>query len=672
MDLQIKIADAGKSFQLYASRLANLNITTLHDLLYHLPFRYDDFTTITPINKLKIGETSTVIGDVTYVSPQSSVFKKLQKIKVSDGSGEIEVTWFNQPFLLKTIKVGNTIALSGRVERFGKTVSLTAPEHEIVTATNPGIHTGRLVPIYPETKGLSSKWLRRQIYTLLQKNSHEFKEFLPETLLEKHHLLHLSDALHQIHFPEKLEQVKAARQRLAFDELLLLQLQALQRKSEWKTKTHGNPFTHENYKNDIDALVKSLPFTLTNAQKNVLEDIFSDVQKTEPMNRLVQGDVGSGKTIVAAIAMYLSHVNGFQSVIMAPTEILAGQHYAAVLKLLSPFGVQIALATGSKKDNLEEFDIMVGTHAVLSEKINYTRVGLVVIDEQQRFGVQQRAMLRNKGKNPHVLTMTATPIPRTIALTMYGDLDLSLINEMPKGRKQIKTWLVPESKRASSYDWMRKQVKDTDSQIFIICPFIEESENMVTIKAAQKEFERLSTHIFPDLRLGLLHGKLKPKEKDLVLKEFKEKKYDILVATPVVEVGIDIPNATVIVIEAAERFGLAQLHQLRGRVGRGDKQSYCLLFTTAHAPQTYRRLKSLETIYNGAALAELDLQLRGPGEMYGTMQSGVNMFKIATLSDTALIVQAKQDAEQIFSHLSEYTMITEKLKRENDQQIAPD
>jgi len=679
MNLSTKVSDAGKNFQLYASRLANLNVHILRDLLYHLPFRYEDFTHITPIKELHIGETATIIGEITKVSPQSYKFKKIQKITVSDGTGEIEITWFNQPFLLKTFSVGAKIALSGRVERFGKALTITAPEHEMLTGEKNGIHTGRLVPIYPETKGVSSKWLRRQIYTLLHRNSNEFQEYLPLESIEKHHLPSLSDSLYQVHFPDSLELAQQARKRLAFDELLLLQLQALERKTQWKTKTRGNSFESVRFQSQIGALYDSLPFTLTNAQQAVITDIFEDMAKPQPMNRLVQGDVGSGKTIVAAVAMYLSHLNGFQSVMMAPTEILAGQHYASIHKLLSPFGVTIGLATGSKKhingEKLEKeqhFDIMIGTHAVLSEKINYTRVGLVVIDEQQRFGVEQRSMLRNKGANPHVLTMTATPIPRTIALTMYGDLDLSLISEMPKGRKVIKTWLVPEAKRNSSYDWMRQQVKETNSQIFIICPFIEESETMVTIKAVQKEFERLTKDIFPDLKMGLLHGKLKPKEKDTVLQDFKDKKYDILVATPVVEVGIDIPNATVIVIEAADRFGLAGLHQLRGRVGRGDKQSYCLLFMSSHNPHAYKRLKALETIYNGAELAELDLQLRGPGEMYGTMQSGVAMFKIASLSDTTLILSAKQEAEKVFPKINDYPKLLEKMHTDNTSQVSPD
>jgi ATP-dependent DNA helicase RecG len=419
-------------------------------------------------------------------------------------------------------------------------------------------------------------------------------------------------------------------------------------------------------------LIKNLPFTLTTAQEKSLTHIFDDVKKQQPMNRLVEGDVGSGKTIVAAISMYLAFLNGYQSVLMAPTEILAQQHFATISKFLEPFGVKIALQTGSKKNKEETFDILVGTHAVLSNKINFDKLGLVVIDEQQRFGVQQRSVIRAKGKNPHFLTMTATPIPRTIALTMYGDLDLSVLDELPKGRKLIKTWLVPQEKRTSAYQWIEKQIKETDSQAFIICPFIEESESMTTIKAATKEFEYLTKNVFPNLKLGLLHGKMKAKEKDIVLEQFRNKAFDILIATPVVEVGIDIPNATIIVIEAAERFGLSQLHQLRGRVGRGDKQSYCLLFTESKNPQTIERLKAMEKMHIGSQLAEFDLQLRGAGDMYGTAQHGQTFFKIASFADVDLIEKANQEAEKIFPELEKYPKLIEKLAKMNNQEVSPD
>ncbi|MBI2032609.1 MAG: DEAD/DEAH box helicase [Candidatus Levybacteria bacterium] len=383
---------------------------------------------------------------------------------------------------------------------------------------------------------------------------------------------------------------------------------------------------------------------------------------------------------------YLAYLNDYRSLFMAPTEILAQQHFRTISSLLEPFGLKVSLRTsGSKKHEsrikeknhnskfiIHDSDILVGTHALLHEKIKFDKLGLIVIDEQQRFGVEQRAILRKKGKNPHVLTMTATPIPRTVALTLYGDLDLSTLTDMPKGRKKIRTWLVPPIKRSGAYDWIKKQIKETGGQIFIICPFIEESENLATVKAATKEFDRLRKEVFPDFHLGLLHGKLNHKEKDSVLLDFKSQKLDILVATPVVEVGIDVPNATIMLIEASERFGLSQLHQLRGRVGRGEKESFCLLFTESTAPLTLERLKSMEKIDVGAELAELDLGLRGPGEIYGTAQHGIPLLKVASFSDFGLIQRTKQEAENIIPELSKYSLLSKKVAEINSKEISPD
>ncbi|HEX8965392.1 MAG TPA: ATP-dependent DNA helicase RecG, partial [Patescibacteria group bacterium] len=462
-----------------------------------------------------------------------------------------------------------------------------------------------------------------------------------------------------------------AKQRLAFDEVFLLQLAAEKKRQEWQKTRIATAFSLEKFQKEIQDFWEKLPFSLTGAQQKAIHQIFEDMEKPTPMNRLLQGDVGSGKTVVAAAGIYLAFLNKFQSVLIAPTEILAGQHYTTIIRLLEPLGVKVALATGSKKEKTDNFDVLVGTHAVLSEKIIFKKLGFVAIDEQQRFGVEQRAILRGKGNNPHVLTMTATPIPRTVALTLYGELDLSVLDEMPKGRKTIKTWLVPNVKREAGYKWIEEKIQQGD-QAFIICPFIEESENMTTVKAAKGEFERLQRFVFPNLKLAMLHGKMKPKEKDSVLEDFKNKKYDILVATPVVEVGIDIPNATIIVIEAAERFGLAQLHQLRGRVGRGDKQSFCLLYTESQSPQTRDRLASLEKIHNGAELAELDLKLRGPGEIYGTMQSGQRMLKIASFSDLSLIEKAKREASKIFPELTKYSELVKKVEEVEIKRISPD
>ena len=657
---------------MYARRLEKLGIKTFEDFLYHIPSRYDDFSLISKINRVQVGEVVTIQGIVTDINNEfTKNFKRLQKAKIADDSGSLEVVWFNQPYLTKIIHKHDRISLSGKIDWFLRKIVMQSPEYEILSNSQT-IHTGRLVPVYPETRGISSKWLRRQVYKLIGESKKEFIEYLPESITQDLSLMPIRTAIEQIHFPQTLENAEKARQRLSFDELFLLQLSAMERKLNWNKNLVSNPFSVDKFKDKIEKFLSKLPFELTNAQKRVVEEIFSDISKEKPMNRLLEGDVGSGKTVVSTIAMYLAFLNDFQSVLMAPTEILAQQHYKTISKLLSPFGIKIGLATGSQKTKIKDFDVMVGTHAVLEKGINFEKLGLVVIDEQQRFGVEQRAIIRSKGKNPHLLTMTATPIPRTIALTLYGDLDLSILDEMPIGRKQIKTWLVPPEKRLNAYSWIEKQIKQTKSQVFIVCPFIEESETMQTVKAASKEFDYLKKEIFKNLKLGLLHGKLKAKEKDKVLGDFRDRKIDILVATPVVEVGIDIPNATIIVIEASERFGLAQLHQLRGRVGRGDKQSYCLLFTESKNPQTLERLKAMERHNFGAELAELDLRLRGPGEIYGTMQHGRKFLKIASFSDFDLVQKVRKEAEKIFPKLKDHPKLLEKLKDINLKQVSPD
>ncbi len=578
------------------ARLEKLGIKTENDLLYHLPFRYEDYSLISKIKNLQEGETVTVRGKVLEIKNQytRSAFV-LQRALLEDDTGVLEVLWFNQRFLTRIIHKDDQISLAGKIEKNGKKLVLKSPVYELGSQ----IHTGRFVPIYPETAGITSKWMRTKIFNLLLNNS------VPEVLK-------------RIHFPKSLEEAEEARLELAFEELFASQLEAVKRKKAREAKTVGNKFKIVEIREKLKIFVDNLSFKLTGGQKKVIDEIYKDLAKDTPMNRLLQGDVGSGKTVVAALAMLAANLNGYQAVLMAPTEILANQHFET-LKLLK---LKVGIATGFKKENLNS-KIIVGTHALLNLK--FLNLGLIVIDEQHRFGVEQQEKLKEKGINPHILTMTATPIPRAMALTLYGDLDISLLEEMPVGRLPVKTWVVPESKRQKAYDWIKKQ----QAQAFIICPFIEESETLQTIKSAKKEFTNLSKNVFPDLKLGLIHGKLKPQEKDKVLEEFKNKKLDILVATPVVEVGIDIPNATIMVIEGAERFGLAQLHQLRGRVGRSDQQSYCLLF----AEKGLERLKSLEKINNGLQLAEIDLRFRGPGERFGAAQHGHWALKIATFED---------------------------------------
>lgn len=657
----------------YAKRLERLAIKTIEDLIFHFPFRYDDFSLISPISLIQPGETITIRGKVQEIKNEfTKNAKRIQKAIVSDNSGRAEIIWFNQPFLVRTIKVGESYNFSGKVDWFGHQKVFISPEYEKIKeqyATrntqyeNITIHTGRLVPIYPETYGISSKWLRSRIKTALELCGPQIQEFLPQEIILQEGLIPEKEAIFRIHFPDNQSLAEKAHYRLAFDELFLIQLSALIRKSEWETKKIGKSFFINREK--INNFIQKLPFTLTNAQKKSLSEILTDMQKSQPMNRLLQGDVGCGKTIVVAIAAYVTFFNDYQTLFMAPTEILARQHYNTLKTFLTPFGVPIELITGNKATKQPAKSagnqatvpkIVVGTHALLYQEFDQKKIGLVVIDEQHRFGVEQRALLATKGHCPHFLTLTATPIPRTIALTLYGDLDLSLIDEMPTGRLEVKTWVVPKEKREKAYQWIRQKVKDTNEQAFIICPLIEESETLTTVRAATKEFEILAKIIFPDLKLGLLHGKIKAKEKEEILSQFREGKLDILVATPVVEVGIDIPNATIMLIEAAERFGLAQLHQLRGRVGRRNLPSYCLLFTENETPLVINRLKSLEKTHLGIELAEIDLKLRGPGEIYGTKQHGFPDLRVASFSDISLIQKTRAATIQLLS--SHFPLLT--------------
>lgn len=667
----------------FAKRLQKLNIKTVKDLIYHFPHRYQDYTLTSQISRLQPGETVTIQGQVISIKNiYTRGGRKIQTAVVSDGEDTIEITWFNQPFLVKTLPVGTFVSLSGKVDWFGRKKVLVSPEYEKVqnakrdTQNGETIHTGRLVPIYPETFGISSKWLRSRIARVLPAVLPEITEFLPQNIKEKNRLVDLKTALSKIHFPADSEETEEARYRLAFDELFEIQLLALVRKKEWRKQKLAHNLSVDQER--VLEFIKSLPFELTESQKTAAREILNDLGKEEPMNRLLEGDVGSGKTVVAALACLVAYTNGYQSAIMAPTQILANQHFNTLNTLLALFGVTVELLTGEKgkKGRVKgknSADITVGTHALIQNKVSFDRLACVVIDEQHRFGVAQRALLSEKSKDraPHILTMTATPIPRTIALTMYGDLDLSTLEEMPKGRIGIKTWVVPPQKREAAYIWIRERVKETDEQAFIVCPLIEESEKetMKSVKAAAVEFERLSKKVFPDLRLGLLHGRMKSQEKNEIMEKFRTGSLDILVATPVVEVGIDMPNATIMMVEAAERFGLAQLHQLRGRVGRGSKQSYCLLFTDSQSGHVATRLKALERTLSGAQLAELDLKMRGPGEVYGTMQHGFPELKIASFSDFDLIKRARDAAGVLIDKLNLYPKLAELVRQK--QSVAP-
>lgn len=671
MDLQTPITQSLRSYKMYAGRLEKLGITKLEDFLFHIPFRYDDYSLVSKIGEIQAGEVVTIKGKVEEIKNQyTRKGKTLQKAVIKDETGNINVLWFNQAFLTRAIKKDDLISISGKVNLDKSKLTMVSPDYEVIF-NNQTIHTGRLVPIYPETRGVSSKWLRRQVFNLLS-GKNEIKEYLPRNLILENNLMDLQTAIEEIHFPKSLEEAKKAKERLSFDELFEMQLSAIVRKKSWEKEKIKKPWEIESKRKKIEEFIKNIPFELTNAQKKACEEILKDLSNNNAMNRLLEGEVGSGKTIVAAIASYVAFLNGFQTAFMAPTEILANQHFETLKKLFNLFKVKVELLTGVTKKIDNDFDILIGTHALVYKKAKFNKLGFIVIDEQQKFGVEQRGTLRAKGENPHLLTMTATPIPRTVALTMYGDLDLSILSEMPKERLKVKTWLVPAIKRNGAYKWIEKQILENKDQVFIVCPFIDESETLVSVKAATKEFERLKTQVFKNLELGLLHGKLKSKEKNEILDKFRQGKIDILVSTPVVEVGIDIKNANIMLIEEAERFGLAQLHQLRGRVGRGTKQSYCLLFTESKNPQTLERLKALETIYSGAALAELDLKLRGPGQIYGTTQHGVPQLKVASFSDFDLIEKTKREAEKVFPEIDKYPLLLKKVEEINQTQVSPD
>lgn len=690
----------------YASRLEKLGIATVGNLIFHIPFRYDDYSQMSKIALLSPDVPVTVIGEIAEFKNLFTKYgKNLQKVLLRDETGTIPVVWYNQSYLSKILTVGTRITVAGTVGWFDRRLCFQSPDYEIVREDHDLVHSARLVPVYPETKGLTSKWFRTKVHTVLPLVSSQLADALTEDMRKTHGLPSVAEALQLVHFPQTMDDAHRGKRRLAFEELMEMHCAALIRRRQWEQQTIGSRFHIAQHRNDLQTFLSALPFALTAAQNRALTEIMADLAKAVPMNRLLEGDVGSGKTVVAAIAMYIAHLNGFSSVLMAPTEILAQQHYASVKRLLDPLGISVELVTGSskygKKANASQptllkhekskkakrgeapsqSTIYIGTHALLEDNIVIPNLGLTVIDEQQRFGVGQRTKLRMKGKNPHVLSMTATPIPRTVALTLHADLDLSVLDELPKGRRKIKTWVVPTYKRQAAYEWIRTQVthilpgEPKLSQAFIICPLIEESESMTSVKSAKKEFDQLSKDIFPDLKLGLVHGKMSPKEKDATISAFHDGAFHILVATPVVEVGIDIPTATIILIEAADRFGLAQLHQLRGRVGRSDRQSYCLLFTDTQNQETVAKLKLLETIHLGPALAEYDLKLRGGGDVYGTKQHGAVHLKYADFSDIGLIKETRTAATNLLQadpDLQTVPLLREKVRTYTIREVAPD
>ncbi len=657
-----------------AAKLARLGVTTVGDMLFFFPRRYNDFASIRPIAELVIGEEQTVIGSV-WSANDTGIGRRMRGTEalIGDDTGVMRVVWFNQPYLAQQLRTNERIVLAGKVTLYKGQKTLENPEYEPLEEEL--VHTGRLVPVYHSTSGLAGRTVRRLAKEALDGYLGALPELLPASMLARNRMPSRTDAVREMHFPDGWEALKEARRRLAFEELLLIQVGVLQRKREWQERGLAQPLhLPEEMRREYEA---SLPFRLTGAQQRAMAQTLADVARERPMSRLLQGDVGSGKTVVAAAALLAAVASGAQGAMMAPTEILAEQHFHTLCGIFScsertatvatvrpdylSKPLTIALLTGSlpasvKRELREqiaagEIDIVVGTHAVIQQDVSFHRLGLAVVDEQHRFGVMQRAALREKGRNPHVLVMTATPIPRTLSLTVYGDLDVSVIDELPAGRKPVKTrWVAPDG-RDGAYEFVRGQVRQ-GYQAFIICPLIEESET-VAARAATQEFERLSSEVFPEARLGLLHGRLAAHKKESVMREFRDHALDILVSTAVVEVGVDIPNATVMMVEAAERFGLAQLHQLRGRVGRSDVQSYCLLLSDSAAPDARERLQTVERTQDGFALAEADLRLRGPGEFFGTRQSGLPDLKVAQLSDVPLIELARNEASRLLDEDAE-------------------
>jgi len=632
--------------------LKSLGLKSVRDLLLYYPFRYEDKSRITPINLFNLQETNNSRGRLSPIKNERTKHgKMIQKASFTDEEGaSIECVWFNQPFLASQWDFPRKVMISGKVKYSNGKMTFVSPVIE--PWSEEQIHTAAIVPTYHETEGLTSKWFREKIVPLLPVAS-EFSDILPEEIREAYQFPRKSQAIRTVHFPESSEELEKAKQMLAFEELFILQLGALQQKRRWADQKGAIalPMDAELMK----AFQEQLPFQLTGAQKISLYQILKDCEKEQPMLRLLQGDVGSGKTVVSAMAM-LPYLNkGYQCVVMSPTEILSKQHFSTLRKLLPEFSTALLIGSLSEKEKKElheeissgKIQLIIGTHALIQEQVCFPKLAFAVIDEQHRFGVLQRAELVKKSPHitPHLLMMSATPIPRTLALTIYGDQELSIINEMPPGRKPIITKVVhPEARRQANL-FVDDQITK-GRQVFVICPLIEESEKLEA-KSVLKEYERLKTEDFPHRRIEYLHGKMKAPEKDDIMQRFKNKEFDILVSTSVIEVGIDIPNATVMLIEGAERFGLSQLHQFRGRVGRNDMQSYCFLFTTKREQQSARRLKAMADYTDGFKLAEIDLEIRGPGEVYGLQQSGLPDLKMASIMDGRTIAMAREKAQEL-------------------------
>jgi ATP-dependent DNA helicase RecG len=649
-DINIEVSKIYYIGEKYSKLLQKIDILTLKDLVYYYPIKYEDSRNVINIEDIIIDNKNIIKGEITDIR---SIYTKNRKniinAQIEDGTGLAKIIWFNQPYITNNISKGTEVIISGNTSFEKGFCIFKSPQYEIVKENKENIHLSRITPIYNQTKGITSKWLRSRIKNVLDQINIE--DYIPLEIRDKYDLLEINTALRKLHFPENFEDITQAKKRLGFEEILYIQIISYLRKEERKKRSSYKIIID---KSKIEEFINKLDFKLTESQIRSINEIYSDIEKDIPMNRLLEGDVGSGKTIVALITAYITYLNNLQTAIMVPTSVLAQQHYNNAKQLFKDIRIQLVTSKTKRIDRTAS--IFIGTHALLSNKEIFKNLGLVIIDEQHRFGIRQRETLVDKGYYPHILTMTATPIPRTLALGIYGDLDISRLDEMPKGRLKVKTYIVPDNRRADTYNFIKEKIK-LKEQAFILCPLISESEKL-QLKNVENEYKHLKENIFTTEKIVLLHGKTK--DKDSILSRFKDREYDILVSTPIIEVGIDISNATIMLIEDAERFGLAQLHQLRGRVGRSSKESFCFLFTSN---KDNERLKFFAKNNNGLELAEFDLRKRGPGEIYGKNQSGNPDLKMASLLDVELIKITKNAVVDIVKILDKYPALENEIRQ---------